>query len=55
MQVTVMFRNGIRHPRIKVLQYPWISVLIDREACTGVKTRQVQNGLFKARAADPGV
>ena len=55
MQITAVFWNGIRHPCIKVLQNPWISVLIDRQACTGVQTRQVQNGLFKARAADPGV
>ena len=55
MEIPAVFRNGIGHPRIKVLQHPWISVLVDGEACTGVQTREVQNGLVEARAADPGI
>ena len=50
-----MFRNGIGHPCIEVLQHPWISVLVDREACAGVQTGEIQHALLKARAPDPGV
>ena len=55
MQITAVFRNGIGHPCIEVLQHPWISVLVDREACAGVQTGEIQHALLKARAPDPGV
>ena len=55
MEITAVFWNSIGHPCIQVLQHPRISVLVDREACTGVQTGEVQHALLKARAPDPGV
>ena len=55
MEIAAVFWNGIRHPCIQVLQNPWISVLVDREACARVQAREVQYALVKACVADPGV
>ena len=55
MEITAVFWNGIGHPCIQVLQHPWISVLVDREAGAGVQTGEMQNALIQSRAADPSV
>ena len=46
MEITALFRNGIGHPCIQVLQHPWICVLVDREAGAGVQTGEMQNCLL---------
>ena len=55
MEIPAVFRNGIGHPCLKVLQHPWISVLVDREACARVQAGEVQHTLVEPRAADPGI
>ncbi|CAI8151469.1 MAG: Uncharacterised protein [Synechococcus sp. CC9902] len=43
------------HPGLEVMQHPWVGVLVDCEACTGVQAGQMQHSLPQFLAGNPGV
>ena len=50
-----ILRNHGIHPCLQILQHPWVSVLVDGEAGTGVEAGQMQHTQLDACGSKPAV